>query len=58
MGIMIELSPVVALAMEVIAGAWGNGAERKEKLEAAGYDYKRIQGCVDKLMKIINEYGG
>lgn len=49
---------VIALALEVIAGAWGNGSERKKKLEAAGYDYARIQNCVNELMKIINKYGG
>lgn len=58
MGIMIELSPVVALALEVIAGAWGINEERKKKLEAAGYDYNRIQSCVNDLMKVINKYGG
>lgn len=57
MGIMIELSPVVALALEVIAGAWGINEERKKKLEAAGYDYDRIQSCVNDLMKVINKYG-
>lgn len=56
--IMIELSPVVALALEVIAGAWGTGSERKKKLEAAGYDYNKIQSCVNALMKIIKIYGG
>lgn len=57
MGIMIELSPVVALALEVIAGAWGINEERKKKLEAAGYDYNRIQSCVNDLMKVIDKYG-
>lgn len=57
MGIMIELPPVLALALEVIAGNWGNGADRKKQLEAAGYDYDRIQACVNELMKIINKYG-
>ena len=57
MGIMIEMPAVIALALEVIAGAWGNGSERKKKLEAAGYDYNRIQNCVNELMKIINKYG-
>ena len=57
-GIMIELTPVIALAFEVISGAWGNGQERKKRLEAEGYDYKTIQACVDELMKIISKYGG
>lgn len=58
MGVMIELSPVISIALEVIAGAWGNNEERKKKLTAAGYDYNRIQSCVNDLMKIINKYGG
>lgn len=57
MGVMIELSPVISIALEVIAGAWGNNEERKKKLTAAGYDYNRIQSCVNELMKVINKYG-
>lgn len=40
---------VVALAREVIAGKWGNGTQRKAKLEAAGYVYSEIQGAVNDL---------
>ena len=42
---------VAAVAKEVIAGAWGNGAERKERLTAAGYDYQAIQSQVNALLK-------
>ena len=35
------------LAAEVIAGKWGNGAERREKLTAAGYDYDAVQAAVN-----------
>lgn len=35
------------IADEVIAGRWGNGADRKERLEAAGYDYSAIQDIVN-----------
>lgn len=35
------------IADEVIAGAWGNGADRKKRLEAAGYDYSAIQAIVN-----------
>lgn len=38
------------IAREVIAGKWGNGAERKERLTAAGYDYETIQSLVSKLL--------
>lgn len=41
-----------AVADEVIAGRWGNGADRKESLEAAGYDYSAIQGIVNDRLGI------
>ena len=39
-----------AIAKEVINGKWGNGAARKKKLEAAGYNYKKVQKEVNKLL--------
>ena len=41
---------VEAIAREVIRGKWGNGAERKERLTAAGYDYKTVQSKVNELL--------
>ena len=38
------------LAKEVIRGDWGNGAERKQKLTAAGYDYAAVQKRVNELL--------
>jgi len=38
------------LAKEVIQGKWGNGEERKNRLTAAGYDYKAVQAEVNKMM--------
>ncbi len=38
------------LAQEVIAGKWGSGAERKERLTAAGYDYAAVQKRVNELL--------
>lgn len=35
------------IANEVIAGKWGNGTERKERLTDAGYDYSEIQEIVN-----------
>lgn len=40
------------IADEVIAGKWGNGADRKNRLEAAGYDYSAIQGVVNQKMGV------
>lgn len=39
---------VAELADEVLAGAWGNGAERRERLTAAGYDYAAVQAEVNR----------
>lgn len=36
------------IAKEVLAGAWGNGDDRKNRLQAAGYDYNAIQAIVNK----------
>lgn len=38
------------LAAEVLDGKWGNGAERKERLEAAGYDYAAVQKIVNEMV--------
>ena len=40
-----------AVAHEVIAGKWGNGQERIDRLKAAGYDPDKIQKRVNELMK-------
>ena len=37
------------IAKEVMAGLWGNGNDRKKRLQAAGYDYSAIQAEVNKL---------
>lgn len=39
------------VAKEVIVGKWGNGADRKKRLEQAGYDYAAVQKIVDRLVK-------
>jgi LysM repeat protein len=39
------------LAQEVLDGKWGNGADRKERLTAAGYDYSAVQAKVNALVK-------
>lgn len=42
---------VEEIAKEVISGKWGNGAERREKLTAAGYDCSVIQKKVNEILK-------
>lgn len=39
------------IAKEVIQGKWGNGSERKKRLEAAGYNYATVQAAVNKACK-------
>lgn len=39
------------LAKEVIAGKWGNGSDRKNRLTQAGYDYTAVQAKVNELME-------
>lgn len=39
------------IAKEVLAGKWGNGAERKTKLTQAGYNYSEVQAIVNKLVR-------
>ena len=41
---------IETVAREVIRGDWGNGADRKKKLEAAGYDYDAVQKKVNELL--------
>jgi lysozyme len=43
------------LAQEVLAGNWGNGEERKNRLSAAGYDYDSVQTKVNELCGVHNE---
>ena len=38
------------IAREVIRGDWGNGADRKNRLTAAGYDYSAVQSKVNELL--------
>lgn len=38
------------LAKEVIAGKWGNGTDRKNRLTAAGYNYSTVQTRVNEML--------
>lgn len=40
------------IANEVLAGAWGNGEDRKNRLSAAGYDPSVIQGLVNSKLNV------
>jgi LysM repeat protein len=38
------------IAREVIQGEWGNGGDRKARLEAVGYDYAAVQARVNAIL--------
>ena len=40
------------IANEVIAGKWGNGNDRKTRLQNAGYDYNTIQKIVNQKLNV------
>ena len=39
------------IATEIIAGKWGNGDDRKNRLIAAGYDYSAVQARVNEKLR-------
>lgn len=42
---------VAEVAKEVVAGKWGNGEDRKNRLVAAGYNYTEVQNQVNTILK-------
>lgn len=52
----VKNKSVDTLAKEVIAGKWGAGQERKDKLTKAGYDYNAVQKKVNEMMSGAKEY--
>lgn len=45
----------IDVAKEVIAGLWGNGNIRKERIESAGYSYERVQGFVNEWYAVAKD---
>jgi len=39
------------IAKEVIAGKWGNGDDRKNRLTSSGYNYSEIQAKVNEMLR-------
>ena len=46
----MELKSNQVIAKEVLDGKWGNGADRRERLTKAGYDYDKVQSIVNALV--------
>lgn len=55
--IMFRLPPIVSVAFEVLSGEYGDGDERRKALEREGYDYNKVQSCVNDLIKLLDKYG-
>lgn len=47
MGYGIIEMPLDAVVSEVVAGKWGNGMDRRNRLRAAGYQYEEVQADVN-----------
>lgn len=54
---MLNLPTTVAVAFAVLANEYGVNEERKQKLEKAGFDYTKVQNCVNELVKLMRKYG-
>lgn len=46
-----DLLPLDEIAREVITGKWGNGQERFNRLDAAGYNSTEVQNKVNEILK-------
>lgn len=42
-----QIDELFKIADEVIAGKWGNGLDRIQKLELSGYDSAKVQNIVN-----------
>lgn len=49
-----KLKSIEEIANEVIAGKWGNGEDRKNRLTNAGYNYNEVQSKVNELLGSTN----
>ena len=50
------MNETISVALLVIAGVYGNGDERKQKLKSEGYDPAKVQSCVNDLLKLMEKY--
>ena len=52
-----DMKSVDQLAVEVLAGIWGNGVIRKMRLTTAGYDYLTVQQRVNEIVEERKQSG-
>jgi hypothetical protein len=44
-----KLKPLDVIANEILEGKWGDGEDRKKRLETAGYTYDIVQKAVNRM---------
>lgn len=54
---VLKIPEIIAIAIEVINDIYGTGENRKKNLTTAGYDYLKVQACVDELFPIFQKFG-
>lgn len=52
------MKTITQIAYEVLDGKWGSGDTRKKKLEAAGYNYKKVQAKVNEIFIAVEVLDG
>lgn len=53
----IKVSSTIYAAIRVMAGEYGTGSERAERLSADGYSARDVQECVNMLVDVISRWG-
>lgn len=53
---LLSIPEIVGVAFLVLAGYYGNGDERVQRLTEQGYDYDKVQDCVNDLYNIVKRY--
>lgn len=55
--LLLSFPTTVGVALLVIAGCYGNGEDRVHNLENDGYNYGKVQDCVNDLLELFEKYG-
>lgn len=53
---LAKVPETVTVALAVLADKYGAGTARKVALESTGYNYDKVQSCVNDLLKLFEKY--
>ena len=53
---VIQLPHLIGVAIDVLCRCYGDGDDRRAALEAMGYDYSRVQECVNDIVALLAKY--